>query len=123
LKIFLLILFWSGVFAFSIESSYEVAHKKALQEDKFLMVFVTKKGFNMSSSELQKLMRNKAIDELIEKKAVFVIVYKEQGESYPIEMLYTQSIPRLFVLDANELFVCEGLYLPLSEEALRTCMH
>jgi len=42
--IMLLIILWSVVESFPIESSYKKAHQKALEKDKIMVVFITKKG-------------------------------------------------------------------------------
>jgi len=122
LKLFVFLLLCSGVFAFSIESSYEAAHKKALQEEKLLVVFLTKKGLSRASRRLQMLLESKEISDAIEKEAVFVIIYKDQRESYPIELLYTQEYPTLFFLNNEELFTCEAQRRDIDKKALLECL-
>jgi len=46
-----------------------------------------------------KIINSNNISSFIEKNAVFVIVYKEQKNTFPIEMLYTTQYPTLFFLD------------------------
>ena len=122
MKLFLLLLLSSGVFAFSIESSYAAAHKRALQEEKLILVFLTKKGFSTASKKLQMLLESKKVTYAIEKKAVFVIIYKDQRESYPIELLYTQEYPTLFFVNNKELFACEAQRFDIDKEALLECL-
>ena len=118
----LLFIFIKILFGFSVEGSFEAARQKAFKEKKVMMVLLTTKDSVSSKQELQKIINNKKLRKLIEKKAVFVIVYKEQKESYPIEMLYTKSIPSLFFLDSNELFICKELYAPMKQEAIMRCL-
>ena len=122
MKFFLLLLLSSVVFAFSIESSYAAAHKKALQEEKLLLVFLTKKGLSTASKKLQMLLESKKVADAIEKEAVFVIIYKDQRESYPIELLYTQEYPTLFFVNNKELFACEAQRFDIDKEALLECL-
>ena len=122
MKLFVFLLLYSGVFAFSIESSYEAAHKKALQEEKLLLVFLSKKGLSGASEKLQMLLESKKLSDAIEKKALFVIIYKDQRESYPIELLYTQEYPTLFFLNHKELFACEAQRRDIDKEALLECL-
>ncbi|MEO1937903.1 MAG: hypothetical protein ABGW85_04620 [Sulfurimonas sp.] len=122
MKLFLLLLLSSRLFAFSIESSYEAAHKKALQEEKLLLVFLTKKGLSAASKKLQMLLESKKVADTIEKEAVFVIIYKNQRESYPIELFYTQEYPTLFFVNNEELFACEAQHFDIDKEALLECL-
>jgi len=108
-----------NLYAFRIESSYDKAHQKALKEHKILLVFLTKKGCDYCNKELQKILQNKMLNALIEKKAVFAIVRQGQKESYPIEMLYTKNYPALFFLNENELFTCKTLYTLSSKEIIK----
>ena len=59
-----------------IESSYSVAHIKALKEDKLLLVFLTKEGCEYCNNELTKILQNRKIGRAVENKALFVIVTK-----------------------------------------------
>ena len=109
------------IHALSIEHSYEKAHQKALQEKKVLIVFLTKKGCKHCNKELQKILHNKKLHHIIEKKAIFLIVLNTQKETYPIEMLYTDTYPAIFFLDKNELFTCKRLHT-ISIPAIKQCL-
>jgi len=122
IKILLIFFIVTYGYAFRVESSYVVAHKKALKEDKILLVFLTKKSCLYCNSEFTKLLENVAIDKIIEKRAIFVIVMKNQKESYPIEMLFTREYPTLFFLDKHELFHCETLYGEMKVEKVLECI-
>ena len=107
---------------FKIENRYDTAHQKALKSDKILMVYLTKKNCPACNKELIKIMSNKKIASLIEKDAVFVVVYQKQQESYPIEMLYTTYYPALFFLDKYELFSCEALQRNIKPQEIINCL-
>jgi len=109
------------IHALSIESSYEKAHQKALKEKKILMVFLTQKGCNHCNIELQKILHTKELHRIIEKKALFLIILNTQKETYPIEMLYTDTYPAIFFLDENELFTCKTLHT-ISIPAIKRCL-
>jgi len=109
-------------FGFSIESSYEKAHQKAVKEDKILMVYLTQKGCHRCRDELVKILQNKKLRLAIEKSALFVVVLKNQKESYPIEMLYTSEYPTLFFLDKRELFLCEALRGETKVDKILECL-
>jgi len=94
---------------FTIENSYNAAQQKALKSNKILLVFLTKKGCSVCNKALVKMIKSKSLASLIEKNAVFVLIYQEQKESFPIEMLYTTQYPTLFFLDREELFTCKAL--------------
>ncbi len=105
----LLLLLVLSLYGLQIEHNYDDAHKKALQNDKTLVVFLTKHTCPYCNKELAKLLNDKQIRTLLEKNTVFVIVTYEQPTSYPIEMLYTDRYPSLFFLDTYELFTCKAL--------------
>jgi len=109
-------------YAFMIESSYSVAHIKALKEDKLLLVFLTKEGCEYCNNELTKILQNRKIGRAVENKALFVIVTKNQKDSYPIEMLYTTHYPTLFFLDNHELFYCETLEGEIKATKVLDCL-
>ncbi len=85
------------------------------------MVLLAKKGDNLQKA-LQKMMQDKETRKLIDRHGIFVLVYKDNKQSYPIEMLYSDTTPALFFLDANELFVCETLRGSLELEKIRHCL-
>ena len=108
--------------AFVIENNYASAHRKAINTDKILLVYLIKKDCMHCNKELMKIMQNKKLAALIEKKTVYVIINKDQEESYPIEMLYTPHYPTLFFLDRYELFHCKTLEKNIEEKAIENCL-
>ncbi len=108
--------------SFILENSYSNAHQKAVQENKILMVYLTKKHSAACNKELFKIINSKKVSSLIEKYAVFVIVYQKQKESFPIEMLYTVQYPTLFFLDENELFRCKALRGHMKPSDIARCL-
>ncbi|WP_434580019.1 thioredoxin family protein [Sulfurimonas sp. NW15] len=108
--------------SFILENSYSNAHQKAVQENKILMVYLTKKHSAACNKELFKIINSKKVSSLIEKYAVFVIVYQKQKESFPIEMLYTVQYPTLFFLDENELFRCKALRGHMKPSDIAGCL-
>lgn len=106
-----------------IENNYEIAHKKAMKRDKILLVYLVKRDCLHCNTELMKIMQNKKLSELIEKKAVFVVINKEQKDSYPIEMLYVTEYPTLFFLDKYELFACKTLRTNIEIKEVKSCLH
>ncbi len=105
-----------------IESNYEVAQQKALKSNKILLVFLTKKECTYCNKELRKILNSKNITSLIEKKAIFLLVYKAQYESFPRELLYATHYPTLFFLDKYELFSCRALRENINIKDIITCL-
>ena len=120
---FIFILLYGALFGFSIEKDYDTAHKKALAEEKILLVFLTKKRCSYCNKELQKLFADEETAALINEYAVFTVVTKGQKASYPIEMLYSDRYPSLFFLDKNELFTCEALRGVIAPKKIEECLH
>ncbi|WP_193150143.1 thioredoxin family protein [Sulfurimonas sediminis] len=108
---------------FTIENSYNTAQYKALKSNKILLVFLTKKGCSACNKALMKMINSKRLTSLIEKNAVFVLVYRNQEESFPIEMLYTTQYPTLFFLDREELFTCKALRGNINITKTMDCLH
>jgi thioredoxin-related protein len=120
--VLLLTLFFFEAEAFMIENSYNNAHQKTLHSHKILMVYLTKKKCDYCNRELMKIINSKNISSFIEKNAVFVIVYKEQKNTFPIEMLYTTEYPTLFFLDKYENYSCEALRKNINLQAVKSCL-
>jgi len=112
----------SYAYAFTIESSYAAAHKKAIEENKIIMVFLSERSSNYCNAKLLQIIQNKEITKLIEEKAVFVVVMKDQKESYPIEMLYSRVYPTLFFLDTDELPYCRALRSEIKNKEISDCL-
>ncbi|QOP45388.1 hypothetical protein [Sulfurimonas paralvinellae] len=108
--------------AFIIESSYEMAHTKALKKGKSLVVFLTKKNCNGCNEELAKIIHSKDLSLSIDEYAVFVIGQQGQKGSYPIEMLYTTQYPALFILDENELLKCNFFSTNMEFKDITKCI-
>ena len=106
----------------SVGSSYEAAHRQALAEGKILIVLLAKRGDAASKEALAKIISDKNTSKLIEKKAVFVLIFEDDKQSYPIEMLYTDIFPSLFFLDKNELFICDGLRGDIKLAKIQKCL-
>ncbi len=97
--------------------NYDVAHQKALQEEKPLLVLLVKKNDPLSSSIIQNTLMNHSYVKQINQKMIPVIITYEGTLSYPIEMYYTTVFPTLFFVDSSrEIFLTEALY----GEAIRT---
>ena len=109
-------------YTFMIERSYTVAHIKAVKENKMLLVFLTKKECKYCNKELMKILQNKKLDKAIKNRALFVIIIKNQKESYPIEMLYSTRYPTLFLLDKYELSHCKALRGEMNPKQILDCL-
>ena len=98
--------------------NYDLAHQKALQEQKPLLVLLIKKRDPLSSHIIKNsFMNNKYVD-LINEKMVPVIVTYEGTLSYPIEMYYSTKFPTLFFVDSSrEVFLKPPLYRDEINEA------
>jgi len=120
---FVILLFLSNLEAFVVESSYSDAHKKAIREDKILMVFLRKKSCSSCNDMLTSLFIDKKVRNLIGKRATFTIVTQGQKESYPIEMLFTTEYPALFFLDKHELFACDAIIGEINLKKLEECLN
>ena len=90
---------------------YSLAHKKALQEHKVLLVLVVKKNDALSSQIIKNSFMNKKYIDLMNNTMIPVIVTYDGVSSYPIEMYYTTVFPTLFFVDSQkEIFLKEPLY-------------
>jgi len=99
--------------------SFDKAHKKALKDDKKIMVLVIEKDCKVCKEAIKTTFINQPYIDDINKDFISVIVTKNQKESYPIEMLYTFIYPTLFFLDNRELFVCKPLKGKITSERLK----
>ena len=112
---------YSLLFGFGMTSNYEAARKQARKEHKTLLVLLAKHSDNVSDM-IANIMQDSRTSELIDKRAIFVLLYKDTTQSYPIEMLYSTSSPALFFLNADELFVCKTLHGDIAPEKIRSCL-
>ncbi|WP_457746122.1 thioredoxin family protein [Sulfurimonas sp.] len=122
IKTLIVLVYASYSFAFSVDSSYNRAHQKAIKENKMLLVFLSKKECPHCNKELYKILNNEPLKAALSKRAVFVVVFKNQNESYPVEMLYTLEYPTLFFLDKYELFSCSAMRSEIEIKGLLECI-
>ena len=101
------------LFTFSLNASYvkwhsdyEKAHRKALKEDKNLLILLVDKP---NSALIKENFVNQAYVEEINREFISVYVVKNQKSSYPIELLYTLQYPAIFFLNKYELYSCDTL--------------
>jgi len=99
--------------------SFDKAHKKALKDNKKLMILLIKKDCKVCKEVIKTTFINQSYINNINKDFISVIVTKNQKESYPIEMLYTFTYPTLFFLDNKELFVCKPIRGEITPEKLK----
>ena len=91
--------------------NYDVAHQKALKENKPLLVLVVKKNDPLSSTIIKNNFMDQTYVDTINTETVPVIVTYEGKLSYPREMYYTTEFPALFFVDSSkETFLSEPLY-------------
>jgi len=90
-------------------SNFDEAHKRAIQENKMLLVLLIKKNCPTCKDTIKTSFMNQKYIDTINKKYICVLITKDQKSSYPIEMLYTLTYPSLFFLDKHELFVYEPI--------------
>ncbi len=98
---------------------FEIAHKEALEKDKYMMVLLLEKSNPTCHETVKTLFFNQSYIDEINKKYISVILIKNQNGSYPIEMLYTLTYPTIFFLDSKELFVCEPLMGKITSDILK----
>ena len=121
-RIFLFSLLVSTLlWGFGITSDYEAARRQARQEHKVLLVMLARRSDNIKKP-LKQIMQDKRTSELIKKHALFVLLYQDTKQSYPIEMLYTTATPTLFFLDEDELFICKALRGEIDPQKIRSCL-
>ncbi len=111
----------SLLFGFGITSDYEAARELARKEHKILLVLLSKRSDNISET-IMKIMQDKKTSGLIDANALFVLLYQDTTQSYPIEMLYTDITPTLFFLSSDELFICKALRGTIELEKIQTCL-
>jgi hypothetical protein len=81
----------------------------AHREHKNILVLLLDKHTPQTNKIIQESFINQEYLGELKKKFIGVIVLKDTKESYPIELLYTQTFPSLFFLSTEELFLCEPL--------------
>jgi len=90
--------------------NFDKAHQKALKEDKNLFVFLIEKECENCTKMLIESFSSQSYIKQINKQYVSVMLYQDQIDSYPIEMLYTQEYPSLFLLDKQEIFISKPIF-------------
>jgi thioredoxin-related protein len=88
---------------------FNTAYQEALKQNKMLLVLLIQKNCPACKESIETSFINQSYIDTINKEFIAVLVTKGQKSSYPIEMLYTLTYPSLFLLDKNELFICEPL--------------
>ena len=100
------------------QADYEAARAEALKEQKELLVLL----ITPECSACMKMLRTTFMDQnyvaYINRHYVAVLVNKDQKQSYPIELLYTQEYPALFFLDTQEIYTKEALFGYVSPKIL-----
>jgi len=100
------------------QADYEAARAQALKEKKELLVLL----ITPECSACMKMLRTTFMDQNyiadIDRHYVAVLVTKDQKQSYPIELLYTQEYPALFFLDTHEIYTKEALFGYISPKTL-----
>ena len=97
------------------QGSYELARKRAQEENKNILVFLVHEKNEKTGKVILKNFMNQPYIEKMNTEFIAVIVEKGTRQSYPIELLYTQTYPALFFLSVEELFLCrplEGVITP-----------
>ena len=90
---------------------YDIAHQKALEAHKPLLLLVVKPNDTPSHDILKNVFMNRSYISLINEKFVPVIVTFGSKQNYPVEMYYTTTFPTLFFVDAaKEIFIHQPLY-------------
>ena len=101
-------------------SGYEDAHKKALKEHKELLVVLFQSVSTVSGRLIQRTFQEQSYIDFLNAHYVAVLVFADQKQSYPIELLYTVEYPALFFLDAHEVYTHDALTGEVTPERLRS---
>ncbi len=110
------------LFGFGITSNYEAARKDALKQHKVLLVLLVKRNDD-TNKILKDIMQDNQTRTLINRYALFVLLYQDTKQSYPIEMLYSTTTPALFFLDGKEeLFICKALRGNIETVKIKECL-
>ena len=114
LKIFFIIqILLLNLFANHIlwQSNYSKALKQAQQQNKTLMVLLTKDNSQACKDIVKNIFTNQPYLEKLNQKVVAIIVNKNGKVNYPIEMFYSTTFPTLFFVNpTNEIFIKEPYY-------------
>jgi len=102
------------------QSDYEAARQKALKEDKDLLVLLFKSPSAASRTLIQRTFQEQSYIGYLNAHYVSVIVFEDQKQSYPIELLFTVVYPVLFFLDTDEVYTHDALSGAFSPEHLRS---
>jgi len=92
------------------QGDFEKARVKAIEDKKELMILL----ITPECSACKQMLRNTFMDQgyitYINQHYVAVLLTKDQKQSYPIELLYTQEYPALFFLNTYEIYTKEALF-------------
>ena len=102
------------------QGDFDKAHKRALKENKKIMVLLIKKDCIPCQEAIKTTFINQVYINKINSEFISVLVTKNQKNSYPIEMLYTFTYPTLFFLDNRELFICEPMRGEVTPDKLKS---
>jgi len=119
LVLFLLLVPFIYASHISWQKDYETARKKAVVEDKNILVFLIEKNSPKINKIIQENFMNQEYIEEVESNFVSVIVKSNSKKSYPIELLYTTTYPSLFFLNSEELFLCDRLEGKITPKKLK----
>jgi thioredoxin-related protein len=90
---------------------YDKALEQAKREHKPLLVFVVQKKSPLCHKVIQKVFTNQPYIQVLNTKAVTVMVTYADVVHYPVELYWTNTYPTLFFVESGkELFLREPLY-------------
>ena len=92
------------------QGDFEKARVKAIEDKKELMVLLITPECSACKQMIHETFMDQEYIPYINEHYVAVLVIKDQKQSYPIELLYTQEYPALFFLDTQEVYTKEALY-------------
>ncbi len=99
-------------------SDFYKAYSQALKSKKYMLVYLTDKKSQVKRDLFYKIFYAKNTISFVKQHFESVYLVKEINRSYPIELLYTNHFPTLFILDESEQFVCDPLFLSKNEQNL-----
>jgi len=97
---------------------YDGALQEARTQGRALVVLLVRRHCLSCGKVAMRLGRDAALVRLLNEKSVPVIVTKE-NEDYPVEMLYTDTYPTLFLLTPSETFLTEPMRGEVNASLLR----
>ena len=104
-------------------SNYDKAHKRAVSENKKLMILLLEEQSPQNSELLKESFMNQVYIKSLNNEFISVLIIKDQLVSYPIENLFTTHYPTLFFLDKQELFFAPPLILDINPESIKAHLY